>query len=63
MKPGDLVRLRCSWGFAAGVRDDVAGTVIQIDTQGRQTTATVLFAEGLASRIWINHLEVVDENQ
>lgn len=63
MKPGDLVRWQISVRDRTGVRDDVAGTVIQIDTQGRQTTATVLFAEGLASRIWINHLEVVDENQ
>jgi len=63
VKPGDLVRWQISIRDRTGVRDDVAGTVIQIDTQGRQTTATVLFSDGIVPSVWINHLEVVDENQ
>jgi hypothetical protein len=50
--------------FDASSPDDIImGTVIQVDTHGRQNTATVLFAKGLTSRIWVNHLEVLDERQ
>ena len=62
MKVGDLVRWHTGSRFA-GVTDDIMGIVVQMETPGRQTISTVLFAEGLSSRIWINHLEVVDESR
>ena len=62
MKKGDLVKWHPSSRFDASPSDGtIMGTVIHVDTQGRQNTATVLFAEGLTSRIWVNHLEVISK--
>ena len=63
MKVGDLVRWRLDFTRSARgrYRKKATGIVIRVDDNHRQTSLDVLFAEGVVSRIWKNHLEVIDE--
>ena len=63
MEVGDLVRWRegYSHSYISHVETGDVGTVVLVDSESqRQTTVDVLFVGGLASKIWINHLEVID---
>lgn len=55
MKIGDIARFR-GRRFAKAF-----GIVVSVDDSHRQTSVNVLWPTGLKSNIWVNHLEVLDE--
>ena len=60
MQPGDLVRYRGENPHC--FEEGPVGLVVRIDDSHRQTTADVLFSDGLKKRVWVQHLEVDDES-
>ena len=60
MKVGNLVRWRSNYTKKL-LPEESTGIIIYVDDSHRQTSVDVLFAEGVVSRIWKNHLEVIDE--
>ena len=60
MKVGDLVRWR-SVSTKKLLSGESSGIVIRVDDSHRQTILDVLFADGIVTRVWENHLDVVCE--
>lgn len=60
MKVGDLVKMKITVRSPKGTG---TGIIVQVDDNHRQTSADVLFCDGLKIRVWEGHIEVISESR